>query len=452
MMKKMLQMISLYILSVVLGLFFCPTLKAQCSLPNTTEQFSTLNSVYDNFKVYPSLAPRAYVKISYNAFVPPEFFDANKLSNFFIVKDGENCVKRLKIERFETFSGINYLIFDAKSNGLKKGDNLNIGILVEIRDNTGRVAQKLLEWDSTDGTTRRKIPVPEIDTYTLKATPNVVPDQELTDGTKKTVGQLKFKVDVPSLITNNNVARFYFNTDNVISTNWKDKNSKLEMKLGAERSLFTGWYVPINFETKVNGDQRLKNATFVASSGIKTIIPWAWTKKGLFNQLIRAPVSPELGLSAEYYRRLKQDATSLTKFPKKDSFALAGQFNWLPIQLFTRSCKAKDANGNDTGGEDFDRCFSAQNISLELSAKGWWFPYEKTLTGTKVKRFEGRGEISLLIPIRSSIFDQFLFKKKDDVNPINATQRIRIKYIVGANDAAGFKRLSQLTFGIELIK
>lgn len=450
-MRKVFKLVRFCALSLILGMIFSETVNAQCSLPGITEDVETLNTVYDNFKVYPSMAPRAYIKVSYDNFVRPEFFESNQaddLANFFIVKDGEDCAKRLKIEKLETFKGINYLIFDAKSNGLKKGDNLNVGILVERRDPSGTVVGKFLKWDSIDDSSRRKIPVPEISTYTLNATPNVVPDQELIDGKKRTVGQLKLSLDVPSLVTNNNVARLYFKTDNLISTNWKDKNSRLETRFGAERSLTDKWYMPIHFEVKGHGDQRLKNATFVTSSGIKTIIPWAWTKKGLFNQIIRAPVSPEFGLSGEYHRRIKQDAASLAKFPRKDAFALAGQFTWLPIQLFTRSCEKTDANGNIR--EDFDKCYSAQNISLELSAKGWWFPYEKTLTGTKVRKFEGRGEISLLIPVKN-LADQFLFQQKGN-EPINATSRVRVKYVVGANDANGFKRASQLTFGIELIK
>ncbi len=459
--KKIFHVANLWVLAVMLGLFLGDTSNAQCSIAGVTEQFEPLNSRYENFKVYPSMAPRVYVKISYQSFTDPQHFVADSLEKFFIVKDGDDCAKRLKIDRFEKYNGGNYLVFDAKSNGLKITDELNIGILVEVKDKNGNVVQKLLMWDSNDDTKRRKIPIPEIDSYTLKVTPDYILEQELVDGTKKPVGQLKFTVDVPSLVTNSKIARVYFNTDNVISTNWKDKNSKLETKIGLERSLTDKWYMPIHFETKVNGDQRVKNATFVASSGIKTILPWESTKRALFNQIIRAPVSPEFGLSTEYYRRLKQDTASLAKFPRKDSFALAGEFKWLPIQLFTPSCNIKGAGGNfekdptnKLNGlkEDFDKCFSSQNISLELAAKGWWFPYEKDLVGTKVRRYEGRAEISLLIPITSSIVDQFLFKKKDDVKPINATQRFRIKYVIGANDARGFERSSQLSFGIELIK
>jgi hypothetical protein len=455
-MNKIIQVLKLTAITIIFGLMCIENTQGQSCI-GSPEIYANLGSDFKNFKVYPSLAPRSYLKIGYGNFLsaggPVTFsFNSSSLSDYIIVKNGASPTKEnlLRIDRIETLGKIKYFVFDAKSNGLKKGEAINVGLCI-TRTVSGLAPTKVLLWDSNAPATRtrKQIDIPEIELLTLKATPNVVPDQELIDETKKTVGQLKFSVDVPSIIRNDRVARFYFNTDNNISTDWKDKDSKLEMKFGAERSVTKNWYVPINFETKVNGDQRLKNATFVASSGIKTIIPWAWTKKGLFNSLIRAPVSPEFGISAEYYRRLKQDAKSLAKFPKKDSFALASEFKWNPIQLFTRSCEGKDAAGNVV--EKFDECFSAQNISLELSAKGWWFPYEKTTAGEKVRRFEGKGEISLLIPIRSSLVDQFLFNKKDNATPINATQRIRIKYTMGANDAAGFKRSSQLTFGYEII-
>ncbi len=83
-MKKLFQLMNVCILSVIFGVLLSNPLKAQCSFPGVTEDFETLNGIFDNFKVYPSLAPRVYVKISYNSFVDPEFFDPNSLSNSFI--------------------------------------------------------------------------------------------------------------------------------------------------------------------------------------------------------------------------------------------------------------------------------------------------------------------------------------------------------------------------------
>ncbi len=464
-MKHIYKVIQSMIFLLILGLFFTQHSSGQVCNDSTPQEFERLESIFDIYRVQPSMAPRTYVKVGYQSLRLPYIFDATNLGNFLIVKSGNPVSAKLKAEKFDIFKDNKYLIFDASKNGLKKTDKVNVGLCLKKKVGNTEIAVVL--WDTNNpnevdaagnvAAKRLELSVPQR-LSTITVVPDVAPNQELIDGTKRTTGQLKFKVDIPSLVKNNNVARFYFNTDNVISTNWKDKSSKVEMKLGAETNLFrTKWFVPINFETKANGDQRLKNATFIASSGIKTILPWSWTRKGLFNSLVKAPISPEFGISAEYYHRIKQDAASLKKFPRKDSFALVGQFTWLPIQLFTPSCEKRDGNGNfetDSAGnivEDFDTCFSAQRISLELSGKGWWFPYEKTLTGAKVKRFEGRGEISLLIPITGSLLNRFPFTKSENPLLVNATQRIRIKYVVGANDANGFKRASQLTFGIELI-
>lgn len=331
-MNKISQLLRLLFFALIFGILWVGIANGQndCTGAGVQEGFEDLKSDFKNFKVYPSLAPRSYLKVSY-LFLPPDSdfsFDAANQSDYIVVKNGKTAKNRLKIERIETFRGVHYLVFDAKSNGLKKDDNINVGVC--LTQTVGGRTRRVLIWDSAnpnaDDPMRKQISVPAIDLYTLNVTPNVVPNQELADGNKRTVGQLKFDIDVPSIIRNDKIARFYFNTNNVVSTNWRDKNSKLEMKFGAERSLLRKWYVPVNFESKINGDQRLKNATFVASSGIKTILPWEWTRKGLFNQLIRAPVSPEFSLSAEYHRRLKQDATSFAKFPKKDSFALATEF------------------------------------------------------------------------------------------------------------------------------
>jgi hypothetical protein len=153
-------------------------------------------------------------------------------------------------------------------------------------------------------------------------------------------------------------------------------------------------------------------------------------------------------LNAEYHNRLKQDALFKSRFPGKSSFAMSSEFTWLPIQFLTGRCTdKKDVEMEEMTEAERNSCFSAKNISLELRAKGWWFPKENNLTGGKVRRLEGRAEVSLLIPV-GNIADQFLFKKSKG----NFTSRIRLKYVTGANDASGFKRSSAFTYGIELIK
>jgi hypothetical protein len=455
-MKKVRQLLTTSIFLVAFALLLPGNVFSQvCPTNNVNDvQYQKFNADYNTFKVYPSMSPRSYLKVSYDFLestpdLPSYFiFDPNNWSNFIIVKDGETDLKkRLKVERIDNFAGVRYIVLDAKSNGLKKGDKINVGLCTQRRSNS----QNVLFWDTDDNTSkiRATTEITKIDNYTLILTPDIVPEQELIDGSKRDVGHVNFKFDVPSIVRNTSGARLYFNTENVISTDWKDKASKLEMKFGAERSLLRNWYVPGNIEAKVNGDQRMKNSTLVLSGGVKTILPWAWTKKALYNSFIRAPISPVIGINAEYHNRLKQYPLFGSNFPQKSSFALSSEFNWLPIKLFA-NCKSddKDQVKGDAKKKDaeFDECVSADRISLELSAKGWWFPRESTLTGEKVRKLEGRAEISLLIPV-GNIANQFLFKNEKE----KITSRIRLKYVTGANDAAGFKRSSVFTYGIELI-
>lgn len=419
-------------------------------------------SSFDGIKYYPSLAPTQLLRVRYGAVETRQpincngqqklfyIFDKQNPDAYVIVKDGDSAVNSITIQGADidtkTAQHISYVKVDVnKINNLENQQNeivVNVGLRVK-RLSPGCIYQDQILWSSKDGTSRTKIKIVKIDNYTLQLKPDIVPDQALIDGTKKTVGQLQVKFNVPSIVTNRNGANLYFNTDNLISTNWKDKNSKVELRFGAERSLSGSWYIPGNIEAKINGDQRFKNATFVLSSGIKTNIPWRWTKSLLFNPLIKAPVSPIIEFSTQYHRRMKQDTIAAAERLDKNAFALFSQIDWSPIQIFPGRCK------KDESYIDGEECFSANEISLELMAKGWYFPYEKAIGGTKVRKYEGRFEASLLIPI-----SKFASLGIKGFGPPESgfNSRLRLTYKIGANDASGFKRSSQFMLGFEAIK
>jgi hypothetical protein len=406
------------------------------------EDTTDLSVFFDTAKAYPSLTPRTFIKVGFGA-----IFDITGVDTFNPASPGVYILEKLDAagnpsgekfhpERVDVVTvggeqqGVAYLSLDARSSGLKTGDKFRLGMLVQHRTSTGGSQPKIF-WHSGGAVT-----VPSLDNYTLKLEPNIVPNQALTDGTKKTVGQFQFKLDVPSLVANNNVARVYLVTDNLFSTDGKDKSSKVDIKLGAERTLLNSWYVPGNVEAKLNGDQRFKNSSFILSTGVKTILPWAWTKSLLFNSLVKAPISPEFEFSAQYQRRLRQDAEAFKKHPDKNSFRGFTQVAWNPIHLLT------------------GKKFSPNDISLELLGKAWWFPFDKTSDGAHVRKLAGQFETSLLIPLGGiKIADQLggplSFLKKPDSG---ANMRLRIKFTRGANEATGFKHVSQFTFGVEASK
>lgn len=383
-------------------------------------------------KIYPALTPRTYIMVDYGTLLneSTDVFNPASRATYLIerVKDGSIFTPtrvELAVSKSNQQQYIAYLSFDAKSMGLEKDEEIVVGIRDKRKKSTGAFVTEIV------CQTGDPIKIPELDTYTVQLEPNVVPEQELTNGTKRTVGHLEFKLDVPSLIANEDVARFYLNTDNVISTDNRDKTSKVEVKLGAERSLLSSWYVPGNVEAKVTGDQVFRNGQFVGSTGVKTIVPWRWTKPLFFNSLFKAPISPEFEFSTQYVRWLKQDAETAKKFPKKDNFRLFSQARWNPIHLLP--------------GKGFS---PEKDVTLEILGKVWWFPQLLTDKGTKVHRVEGRLEASLLIPVSRLSFSEIFLKKPDE----GTNNRIRIKYTAGSNEASGFKRSTDLTFGIEVMK
>ena len=74
--------------------------------------------------------------------------------------------------------------------------------------------------------------------------PQAAPSEKLTNDQKRDVGQFGIKFDVPELTPSWTGARTYFTTDNLISTDEKDTKSKVDAKVGVERSLISGWYLP----------------------------------------------------------------------------------------------------------------------------------------------------------------------------------------------------------------
>jgi hypothetical protein len=167
----------------------------------------------------------------------------------------------------------------------------------------------------------------------------------------------------------------------------------------------------------------------VTSTGFRTLIPWAAAKPVLYNPLFQAPVSPELQFDAQYERRIRQDPQAASDSPKKDVFRVFGQIAWKPIRIFPGSVKP------DT-------------IDLELLGKGWYIPNDRDMFNKRKDRLEGLLEVSLLVPLTKLNFSGSQLLETGG----SATQRIRIKYSIGANDANGFKHSKQLSLGVEMIK
>jgi len=403
------------------------------SQPPVEERTADLAAVLGKVKLYPSLTPRIFMKVGFNSVFDPTqrnllLEDPANPGSYVIQKldSSGNPITGVDSERVEIdpsidttrAPGVAYL--SLKANTVKAGDKIRVGIKARRRTSTGDFTPVIIFHN-------QPVPIDEenLHTYTLVLEPGVVPNQELTDGNKRTVGRLNFKLDLPSLIPNN-VLRVYFVTDNIISSNGKDKGSKAEFRGGVERSLTNSWYVPAFLEGKFMGNQTFNNRSFVLSGGTKSILPWAWTRAALFNSFVKAPISPEFEFGFQYERRLREQGKSPLD---KNNTRFFSQIAWNPIHLLT--------------GKDF----SANDISLEVFAKGWYFPEEIKTGMNRVRKLEGRYDISLLLPVQLQVFDFFLRRPESGVN-----SRVRVKYSSGANEANGFQRSKTLTFAIEAVK
>jgi len=260
-----------------------------------------------------------------------------------------------------------------------------------------------------------------------------VPQQALTSGAKRDVGHLDIQLEDKSLVAKS-PARIYLKGTGTISTDGKDKSSSMVGTLGAEFAPLHTWYLPIQFENKVTADQILANVSNVSSAGMRTIFPWRWVAALLFNNAIKAPQSPELDLSAQFERRIQQDAASMKKFMDPNAFRLYSEFNWTPIHLFT------------------GKGYSANDLAVEFAGKGWYLPHQRNGAGRSFDRLEGLAEISVLFPVGALNLPIFQSGDKASATSTAAKQRIRFKYSLGANESTGFKHVSQLSIGVEAVK
>lgn len=256
--------------------------------------------------------------------------------------------------------------------------------------------------------------------------PQAAPSAELTDGKKRDVGQFGVTVDVPQLVPKVTFARTYFNTDNLISTDERDKKSKVDGKIGVERSLTSSWYLPGHVEAESQGDQAGVNLSFLLGSGLKTVLPWAVTKPVLFNPAFQIPLSPTFDFDVQYERRINQDAQSKLKFHNVNGMRIHEQNSLKPIRLLPGWLHDKAP-------------------WIELNGQAWYLPLDEDKNGKSTPRLEGAGDASLLIPTAAIPFSSYL-------QSAGAQTRIRIKYSGGANESTGFKHSHQFTAGIEVAK
>lgn len=272
-----------------------------------------------------------------------------------------------------------------------------------------------------------EVTLPAIRRTRVSLEPSYVPSQELTNGKKRAVAHLDANISIDNIPLWRRFGRSYVRLENVLSTDAKDKSSKVEARwMALERALPGRWYLPLQVETKLVGNQAGDRLSHVSSAGVSGLIPWRWTRKAFYGELLQLPVSPIWKVAAQNEFRIRRDEN---KYPDRNAFRLFGEMSWAPIRLLPSS-------GADT-------------LTVEALGRAWYYPSDRNTLQRKIARVEGYFEISLLVPLTKLQFEgaALVIDEKS-----KAKQRVRLKYSNGANEANSFLHSSQLSIGMEVIK
>ena len=304
---------------------------------------------------------------------------------------------------------------------------------VRLRDGDELVA--LLLRDGTPGSlaaapASNGFKVANTQRYNAGLTPSYAANQELINGSKRNVAHLEQTFEVHQLYTLGNRARGYLSVDNIFSTDWQDKTAQVQAIWGVfERSLASSWFVPMHLETKVSGDEHLRYSSSVTSLGLKTLMPWKFTKPALYNGFVHAPIPPLFQIDTQFEHRMPRPDDLKMEYPERNVGRIEAQMTWSTIQLLPQ----KDSDP----------------LSLEVASRGWYLPQDRNSLNRTIQRLEGEVEISLLVPLAKFNLVGLNFVTDSKAK---ATQRVRIKYVHGAIESLGFTHASQLTMGVEFIK
>lgn len=259
-------------------------------------------------------------------------------------------------------------------------------------------------------------------------TPAYVQSQELTNGKKRPVGQLTSVIHCP--VFSVPTFRSYLTNTNVVSSDGKDKDTKLDLTYGFERT-FTGKFGTSDdsfatyhpFQVTLLSNQVGSNVSLEAGPGITLLFP----PVPIDNAVLHTPIGPEFGFDLQYQRRFLQDDESRKQEPRRDGIRVASKGTWTPLRILSRA--------------------DSTVLYGEIVGYGWFLPIERNELGKSMKRLEGRIEASLLVPITALSFNGQFSAPGD-----KPKTQIRFKFTDGADDANGYKHSRSLSLGVEAVK
>lgn len=391
---------------------------------------ASANTKFDKIKAYHSaIGNTFYFKLNYqtpNGITPEEFetYVKESTSKWQLVVNNNNAFTQIYEIKIKPEDEIIYL-YPKLSFSLNKNDKVIIKLPMPKRDPNN----KLISDDSNnfegDLTIDKDVPKNYIFTFD----PTFVPNQELLTGEKKDVYHFGVDLKYQRTLGTTNIYNVSVETNNIFSTESKDKATKIDAKIGLQTYLLSGYFDPY-FEAKWNANQAVTNSSFVSSLGFQAILN-VQPLRGLFwNELIKAPLSPFFTAALQYENRINKDDNTTVNHDKDNLLRIHGKVEFDPIHLLS--------------GEKY----SPNDITLKLLAEGWVFPDEKATAGQTKRTVEGHAVVALYIPVgfASAVLNQ---AAEGDKKP-EAQKKLKLEYDVGANEANGFAKSNSVNLGFEI--
>jgi hypothetical protein len=313
------------------------------------------------------------------------------------------------------------------------------GSLIQVSLYYDKAKTKLL--GKSDGTLTLK----SSQSYSVSATPQAAPNESLTNGNNRDVGQLIITAADNNLLQHKLFSQLgaskwplnaYVKSNDLFSTDENDAKSAFSALLGAQSGIFPRWYSPLYLEQGIQGNQTASNLSAVTNLGIKSSIPWIWSEGRLDNHVVALPLPPDVNLVGVYTYRINQLVTKKSPLLSKNDFTLNPSLSWKSITL-PWSCTVLDWVNQYKGADQGKSC-----LGTEVDLGGWYLPND-----TKVKTFEPYGDVSILLPLSGLNFASKLFPYITSGDPTK--MQIRVKYAESVNAANNYAKSHQWTYGLE---
>jgi len=289
--------------------------------------------------------------------------------------------------------------------------------------------------------------------FALTITPQAAPNEALTSGAKRDVGQLALSFSNPDIAPAFRGFAPYLSTTDLFSTDERDSKSAFAATLGAKRGLTGSWYIPVSLQQTLQGNQVATNLSAVTTANLATIPPWGWNQStrpvNLYNNWIQAPSPPEFTVSANYTHRINQLVTKATPPLATDDFALNPYATFSPVYLFPGLCTKYHTPKTAAGAAPPPKPTTKQYcLALQTDLGMQYLPLDLTKSGSQ--RAEGYGDVSILIPLSDIPF--LTGTASNIITGTSGATQLQIKWSDAVNAANGYARTRQWTFAFSVIK